>query len=118
MEEEKSQQQSQQQTAPPAPISEEEKKDIAENKGIALLSYLPILFLIPLFGKKDSKFSKFHAKQGLVLSIAWLFVPIPFLGWFLWIALILFSIWGIMNVLAGKYAELPIVGDIAKKFNI
>jgi fumarate reductase subunit D len=93
-------------------------KDIEENKAIAVLSYLGILCLVPLLLKKDSKFSKFHAKQGLVLTIGWFFVWIPFMGQIIWALLAIFSLWGIINVLNGKYVALPIIGDLAEKINI
>jgi len=95
-----------------------DKKDIEQNKIIALLSYLWLLCLVPLLLKPKSAFCKFHAKQGLVMCIAWLFVWIPFIGWLIWLALILLSIWGIMNVLKGEAKDLPIVGNLAKKFNL
>lgn len=97
---------------------EEDKKDVEQNKTIALLSYLWLLCLVPLLLKPKSKFCKFHAKQGLIMAIAWLFVWIPFLGWLIWIVLIVFSILGIINVLNGQYKKLPVVGNLAKKFNI
>lgn len=56
---------------------EEEKKpagtdaDIEAGKGLAWLSYLGILFLVPMFASKDNKFSQFHARQGMVLCIVW-----------------------------------------------
>lgn len=99
-------------------LSEQDKKDIEENKVITVLSYIGLLFLVPLLAKKESKFAKFHAKQGLVLCIGWFFTWIPYLGWLLWIAIAIFSIWGIINVLNGQFKELPIIGDLAKKFNI
>lgn len=91
---------------------------------IAILSYLGILFLIPLLAVKDSKFVQFHAKQGLVLfiaEIATLFIAwIPILGWiagfFLWIIWFIFSIMGIVNVLAGKEKPIPWIGGLADKF--
>lgn len=95
-----------------------DKKDVEQNKVIALLSYLWLLCLVPLLLKPKSEFCKFHAKQGLVLCIAWLFVWIPFLGWLIWIALIILSILGIINVLKGENKELPVVGNLAKKFNL
>jgi uncharacterized membrane protein len=97
--------------------SEEDKKDIRENKTLAILSYLSILCLIPLLLKKDSKFVKFHSKQGLILLIGWVFVGVPF-GWILSIILAVFSIIGIINVLGERYADLPLVGELAKKINI
>ena len=54
----------------PDTTSEYDPKDISENKIIALLSYLGILFVIPLFAAPKSKFARFHANQGLVLCIA------------------------------------------------
>jgi uncharacterized membrane protein len=99
-------------------LSEEDKKDIRENKTLAILSYLSILCLIPLLMKKDSKFVKFHAKQGLVLLIGWIFVGVPFFGKVLSLILTIFSVIGIINVLGEKYAELPLVGELAKKINI
>lgn len=89
-----------------------------DDKTIAVLSYLGILCLIPLLLKKDSEFVKFHAKQGLVLLIGWFLVWIPFLGWILGIVLLVLSIMGIMNVLNLKREKLPIIGDLAEKFNI
>lgn len=89
-----------------------------DDKTIAVLSYLGILCLIPLLLKKDSEFVKFHAKQGLVLLIGWFLVWIPFLGWILGIVLLVLSIMGIINVLNSKREKLPIIGDLAEKFNI
>lgn len=97
---------------------EEKKSSLTEDKVITLLSYIGILFLVPLLLKKGDKFAKFHAKQGLVLCIGWIFTWIPYIGWLLWIVIAIFSIWGIVNVVNGKYTKLPIVGDLAEKFNI
>lgn len=38
--------------------------DVQNNKIIALLSYLGILFLIPMFVKKTSPYCRFHVAQG------------------------------------------------------
>ena len=46
-----------------------DKNDIEQNKIMALLSYLGILVLVPIFGAPQSKFARFHANQGLVLAI-------------------------------------------------
>lgn len=99
-----------------------DSKDVEENKGITYLSYLGILFLVPMLAKKDSKFAMFHAKQGLVLTIGW------FLGGFLYLAvglgalvhlaILILSVMGLVNVSKGEMKKLPIVGDLAEKFNI
>ncbi len=44
-------------------------QDAEKNKFFGILAYFPFLFLIPLFAAPDSKFSKFHANQGLLLTI-------------------------------------------------
>jgi uncharacterized membrane protein len=41
-----------------------------EEKAFAALSYVWIMFLVPLILKRDSKFIVFHVKQGLILFIA------------------------------------------------
>ncbi len=43
--------------------------DINQNKAMAILSYLGILVLIPIFAAKNSKYARYHANQGLVLLI-------------------------------------------------
>ena len=95
------------------------QKDVGENKIMALLSYFGILCLIPLLLKRDSRFVQFHAKQGLVLMIGWFFAWIPIVGWFFLIPILLIvSIIGVVNVLEGRFVKIPIIGDLAEKFNI
>ncbi len=45
-------------------------KDISDNKGITILSYLGPLVFVPMFARKSSPFARFHANQGLLLLIA------------------------------------------------
>lgn len=102
---------------PMAPTGD--NKDIEENKIFAVLSYLGILVIVPLLAKKDSKFAMFHAKQGLVLLIGWVIswlLSFIFIGFILDVIMIVFSIWGIVNAATGKYAKLPVIGDLAEKF--
>jgi len=99
--------------------------DVQDGKALAWLSYLGILFLIPLLAKKENKYCQFHAKQGLVLLIAEIIVSIvfviPILGWivgalgyiFVWIMAII----GIIQSLQGKYWKMPVLGGFAEKFN-
>jgi len=102
--------------APQAPMSEDQ--DVRDNKIWALLAYFGILVLIPLLAKKDSKFAQFHAKQGLVMFIAWFFSWIPILGWLLGLALLVLWVMAVINVLQGKYWKMPVLGDFAEKINI
>lgn len=100
-----------------APVGDQ--KDIEENKIFAVLSYLGILVIVPLLAKKDSKYAMFHAKQGLVLMIGWVIswlLSFVFIGFVLDVVMIVFSIWGIINAATGKYAKLPVFGNLAEKF--
>jgi len=100
--------------------------DVDENKLLAAIGYIGILCLVPLLGKKDSKFAQFHGKQGLVLCIAWVinfFVGlIPIIGWLVafvgTIALLVLSILGIIKALAGEFWEMPYLAEYAKKINL
>ena len=63
-------------------------KDIADNKIYAILSYIGLLFLVPIFAAPDSKFARFHANQGILACIV-------AVGWSI-INFILLSILGII----------------------
>ena len=118
--------------------SEYDAKDIADNKLMALLSYLSILVLVPMFAAPNSKFTRFHVKQGFTLFLAYigLFIVnfllgmiktthyiwgvpyqttpgiVVFIGWLLGIPLFVLSILGIINAVQGRAKELPIIGKI------
>lgn len=101
--------------APAAPAD----KDAEENKFVAALSYLGILFLVPLLAKKDSPFAQFHAKQGLVLCIGFfVFSFIPFFGWLANLVLLVVAIIAIIQTLSAKRFEIPFVKDLAAKINL
>jgi uncharacterized membrane protein len=116
--------------------------DIQQNKVMAVLAYIGILVLVPLFGAKQSRFARYHANQGLVLLICEVAygiiysvlsavlvggavaagsvtglggagIVITLLG-LLSIAFLVFAILGIVNAAQGNYKPLPIIG----KFNI
>lgn len=106
-----------------------EKMDKEESGGIngtALLSYLFILFLVPLLAAKEDAFAQYHARQGFVLFIAavlGMFVGvIPILGWILAplisLACLVLAVIGLINVVKGEKKELPLIGQYAKKLNI
>lgn len=98
--------------------------DINVNKGLACLSYLSILFIIPLLVNRQSPFTKFHINQGIVLFIieviggivggilGW----IPFIGWIITTAIsiimLVLSIMGLVNTLNGRALRLPVIGNI------
>ena len=90
--------------------------DVEQNKVIALLSYLGILFLIPLLIRKDSQFCRYHVNQGLILFIANVIINFAsgFIGLLgiLSIATLIFMIMGIINCCKGVCAPLPLIGTI------
>lgn len=94
-----------------------EVDDAKENKYWAVLSYLGVLVIIPLIVKKDSKFTQFHVKQGLVLLVGWILSWLPF-GPIIGLVAFVFSIIGIINVLSGETKPLPIVGELAEKIKL
>ncbi|MFH1522600.1 MAG: hypothetical protein ABIE43_02145 [Patescibacteria group bacterium] len=92
--------------------------DVEANKNIAVMSYLWILCLVPLLGKKDSEFAQFHAKQGLILFVASLFTIVPFFGQILMLVLIVISVLGLVKAYNGERWEIPFVYDWSKKIKL
>jgi uncharacterized membrane protein len=102
-----------------------------DSKLFAFLAYLLgiIGFIIALVTKKDDKFVMFHAKQSLVLflgavaigivgAVLWIIPTIGYLiTWILRVLWLVLWIMGMVNALSMKEAKLPVVGDIAEKFN-
>lgn len=102
----------------------------SNEKVFGVLAYLGWLVLVPLLAGK-TEFSKFHANQGLILTIAetvvivafgiviaftW-FIPIIgglIIGIFSLVCLIftIFAIIGIVNAAQGQMKPLPIIGEI------
>lgn len=107
-----------------------EQKTIDEGKGLAWLSYLGILFLIPLLVNKDNEYSKFHVKQGIVLFIcevgwqiaSFIFSIIPVLGSIIvsagFLVLFILMVIGIINAINGKTESLPVIGKYAEKIRL
>lgn len=102
--------------------------DIQTNNLLSLLSYLGILILIPIFLVKKSRFSRFHANQGLLLIIAnaavyvlnficgfltglwWPFVILLIPALLLSLGCTALAVLGIINAVRGKAKELPFIG--------
>src|SRR3989338_8021721 len=69
--------------SPLAPkISHEE--DVFKNRALAAMSYFWIFCIIPLVAKRESPYTQFHAKQGVVVAFVWFLLwmvnIIPLLG--------------------------------------
>ncbi len=99
-----------------------DKKDIDDNKIIAALSYIGVLFLIPLLAKRDSKFCQEHAKQGLILFIVWIVGSFvfwfPIIGQLLALAVFILDLVAFVKCLSGEFWEVPVIGPLRKKFNL
>lgn len=111
---------------PPSPPSQAaptfDKKDVEDNKFVACLSYIGILFLIPLLVSKNSKFAQEHAKQGLIMFIAGIIGSFifwfPIIGWALALAFFLVDVIAFIECLMGEFWEVPVIGQYRKKINI
>jgi len=105
-------------------------QDIADNKTISGLAYIPILFFLPLVTAQNSKYGRFHANQGLlllilvaILAIIGNIISFATLGIFWRAYFVMYIIWaviyiidigliilGFYNAFTGKARELPLIG--------
>lgn len=98
-----------------------------DNKVIFVLSYLGILFFLPLVVCPESSEGKFHANQGLSLlivsvagsialsiltAIIWV---LGFITGFFGLAMFILMVIGMVNAANGKQEPLPVIGTM---FNI
>ncbi len=108
------------------------REDIEQNKAMAILAYLGILVLVPIFAAKDSRFARYHANQGLVLLITmvsyWIIEKILnavfFAIWWglgsifsvllslVYLLFVVYIVLGIVNAAKGEAKELPVIGKI------
>ncbi len=113
--------------------NEYDTQDIADNKVMSVLAYIPFLFWLPLAFCNGSPYGKFHANQGLILLITCAALGIasavigailgwiPVMGWILckiidiavWAAELALLIYGMVNTGQGKAKDLPAVGSLA-----
>ena len=105
-------------------------QDIQTNKVWAALSYVGILFILPLLvNGGQSRYAKYHANQGFILFLTNIVVgiasailgKIPVLGAVLSALLSLASlalmIIGIINAANGKAKKLPLIGGLFHVFD-
>lgn len=101
--------------------------DAEQNKALAIIGYLGILFLVPMLAAPKSKFAQFHAKQGMVLFIAevilwaavWVLALLTVgIGAVLFpivsIVGLVWTILGIINAANGEMKPLPVIGGLIK----
>ena len=116
-------------TPPPPPIGAPPTGTASPNRGIMLvLSYLWLLALIPFVVEKNDPEVQWHAKHGLVLTVAefllWVVVGIvthviPFAGcvlWMLWPLTLIFRIFLIIKANNGQRVLIPGISQYADQF--
>ncbi len=96
----------------------EEKKPSEDEKLLAAMSYFWILSLLILVSKKDSRYVTFHAKQGVVLFFASLFLwIIPGVGLCFEIISFLLMFLGFKKALGGEKYPIPFVAEVSGMMN-
>lgn len=92
--------------------------DVNKNRHMAILAYLGLLFLVPLFAAKESPFARYHVNQGMLLfiveAVGIAATQIPYAGWAVSAVINVFTtallIIGIINAVKGEAKELPVIG--------
>jgi len=91
----------------------------SNTKLLSILSYISILFLVPMLFFPEDRKAGFHAKQGLRLLIYSVLCDvitwIPAVGTLLQISRIYLMIRGIINAANGREEALPVIGKIGEK---
>ncbi len=122
-----------------------DQKHIEEGKGIAWLSYLGILFVIPLITHRDNPYVIHHVKQGIGVFALWVVWTLwGIISWVLQMAVsqfsdtatcctgplfslvglaiavfaLVLSVIGIVKALSGELWVAPVVGPIADKIKL
>jgi len=95
------------------PKKEEEIQEITtlHERTIAALSYVGFLAIVPFYLKKDSKFCRFHGKQGLLIAMIFFFAKLLLvIDLLMDLALIMqfaIFIWMGFAALSGKWKKMP-----------
>ncbi len=94
---------------------------------LAAMSYVWVLFVFPLLLGRGNDFVQHHARQGIVLFvfeiITILLALVPFFGWFIFAPLgtfasVIFAVAGAKSALEGKMWNMPFLGAYARRMKI
>lgn len=112
--------------APPeSPSANDQGGTVSPNRNLMIvLSYIWILFLIPLLVEKDDKEVQWHAKHGLVLSVVEFILQMVlsvtgigcFFAPFVFLAFLVIRLMAIVKGLNGERFKVPVLSDYAEKF--
>lgn len=94
-------------------------QDVAANKIVAMVSWIGILFWLPMVSCPASPFAKHCSSQGLLLLIASIastvihWIPIiGFVAYALDLAILAMTVIGMLAAYNGDAYEIPVVGSI------
>lgn len=119
---------------------DKEKDILMENRIFAALSYVSVLFVVPMVLRQENEEIAFHARQGFVLFCAevavWFvltillngfftilfpngqFFLIRMLGALAWLMFLGVSVWAAYNAIRGKRWEIPYLGRFTRRVKI
>ncbi len=89
----------------------------AEERMISAVSYLWILFFLPLVLIPRSAFGRFHANQALLNLIVGVILGIltrllPGLRWLFAVIMLIWPLWGIWHAMQGSEKPFPFTGGL------
>jgi uncharacterized membrane protein len=105
--------------------------DTAEDKTVAIISYLTLIGFIAaivIHSNKKTKLGAFHLRQVLgymltAIAIGFcqiVLVFIPILGWLaifaLWVSMLVLWVMGLISAINGQLKPMPIVGPMYQKW--
>ena len=96
--------------------------DVADNRLLAALSYVGLLFVVPLLAGQRSEYAMFHCRQGIMVfavqSVLSLLVWVPVLGVLAYAVVLTASVVGFVKAWRGERWEMPIIGKYAQMLKI
>lgn len=94
----------------------ERREPTEDEKLLAAISYFWILSLLVLSSKRENAYVAFHARQGMVLFIASVFLwIIPAIGLGLEVAILAAIFLGFQKALDGEKYPIPFIAELARR---
>lgn len=102
------------------PISHTHMAKQDQAKMIAIVSYITIIgWIVAIIMHQDAKnkFAAFHIRQTLLLYITGFILGfIPFIGWILWIGVLVLWIIGLIDCINEGTKPVPVLGGYAQEW--
>ena len=98
-------------------------EEIEAGKTMALVSYLIFWLPFVIEESRKNKFVMYHTQQSIVIVIAYAIAGVIAvitcgIGLILFIPVLVFQIMGIVYAIQGDVKPIPLVGQLAEKFNL